>query len=121
MLATALFAFPPKGDAQLTFEKLIAFRQTALAPISIKIVDDNAPRFFYRKEDTPKLKRLQGPTVVLTLMDHPTLMDHLSLGWFCQLDLHLDKTMKWPLRFRLGTLDYVNRREGYYDQSVTPY
>lgn len=35
-----------------------------------------------------------------------------ELGFFCKVELKWDKILYRPLRFRLGSYDYVNRLEG---------
>jgi hypothetical protein len=42
---------------------------------------------------------------------NPSGAFHFNQPFFCRLEASLDKKMKMPLRFRLGSLDYVNSLE----------
>ncbi|MEM8906831.1 MAG: hypothetical protein AAGD05_03210 [Bacteroidota bacterium] len=42
----------------------------------------------------------------------PEVYSYQELGIFCKIDVQLEKTMKLPVKFRLGTVQYVDQREG---------
>jgi len=44
----------------------------------------------------------------------PRVYNYHNLGVFCKLDVKIDKASKLPVRFRLGTQELVDRKEGKY-------
>lgn len=42
----------------------------------------------------------------------PKIYNYQHLGIFCKLDVQLDQTVKLPVRFRLGSQEVVDRKEG---------
>lgn len=42
----------------------------------------------------------------------PSAFCYKDLGFFCKIELKLDKITVTPIRFRLGSLDYTNNLEG---------
>ncbi len=44
----------------------------------------------------------------------PRAYNYQEIGIFCKLDVKLDKISKLPVRFRLGTQEVVDRKEGKY-------
>ena len=44
----------------------------------------------------------------------PKVYSYHNLGIFCKLDVQLEKNIKLPVKFRLGTQQYVDQLEGKY-------
>ena len=62
----------------------------------------------YTAKDTV-IKKTISPLFLFKLSSLPSYTDHL--GFFCKNELQLDKITSVPIRFRLGSLNYVNWME----------
>jgi len=52
------------------------------------------------------------PAPVFTLLNMPTSHTYVNnLGFFCRYELKMDKILAVPVRFRLGSKEYVDRLE----------
>jgi len=83
-----------------------------LAPASVKSMDTLAVRFhfipFYQyKAAVHKTANQPNKRPFRSPYDH-----HDALGFFCKWELKMDKQVRQAIRFRLGSVDYVNRMEG---------
>ena len=57
-------------------------------------------------------KRLLNNHLIVSKKTIPANYYTKNLGFFCKEELKLEKKIKIPFRFRLGSLNYVNQLEG---------
>ena len=94
------------SQAQLTFENSDA---------PIPEITSNFPAFsstlssFTKTAVIPDLQLVPPST---SCMLAPKAYNYHLLGAFCKLDVQLEKVVQMPVKFRLGTVNYVDKLEG---------
>ena len=109
-LTLCIFFLPNLTQAQLTYSHYLQFRQFE----AFAVQNPALPNFIYNNKATNYPRRFETSPVAAfaALSKTPRYAEFNELGWFCTLDLKMDLKMKLPLRFRLGSLEEVNRKEG---------
>jgi len=77
-----------------------------------------AVKFF--KSETWPLLRLpeQEEAAPFALRRQPSVYQYDRLGFFCKMEVQLERSVKFPVKFRLGTVQYVESLEGKYDYAL---
>ena len=82
------------------------FKKVHFQPLANPFQSRFGPQLYFHAEDcTPPQK--------FTLLNLPTGATYVNnLGFFCQQEVKLDKMLAIPIRFRLGSREYVDWMEG---------
>lgn len=110
LLFVACFSTPTNAQVELDFNKLQSIKNRTLTKFAFA-KKQNRRLFHLTSEEK---KSMLNPAPSLAVRNLPAVYEYRELGFFCKLDLRMDKTMYMPFRFRLGNLEYVNKLEGYW-------
>lgn len=73
-----------------------------------------------KKEKVPALNQVLHASELVnskkptSLIEIPKAYHYDNLAFFCKVEVDLEKASKFPIKFRLGDVEYVDRLEGKY-------
>ena len=100
-----------KSGSFLRFQNQFPTTLMVVIPDLISAIDISQNTNHFSPIKTPP----QWKSVAIPSPDRsPRVYNYHEIGIFCKLDVKLDKVSKLPIRFRLGTQEIVDRKEGKY-------
>jgi hypothetical protein len=91
------------------FKRICLFVNLSLmSAIAISAQTNNFQNAGNHQASSKRMDSLKNSPIKILAPDHYVK----GLGFFCKKELQLEKATKIPFRFRLGSLDYVNKLEG---------
>lgn len=108
-----LFVVPGFGQTELSIsgKSLPELQQevklSSLSPLHMSTVNFNLPQ---KKAKPPSLKQIFQNSQNIT--DMPKAYSYQDLGFFCKLEVQMEKKARFPVKVRLGEVQYVERMEG---------
>ncbi len=109
-ISASLFS---QEEMQLSGQSLSFYAQILTQPHSESLFGDNL--------NLPLLKKASAPSknstpININSQKMPLVYAYKDLALFCKLEVKLEKVVKLPVKFRLGSVDYVDWLEGKRDR-----
>ncbi len=76
------------------------------------LIDEQSTPLFSDSTKTQVASPQQYPTNLLQITPIPKAYCYEDLAIFCKLEVKLEKTLKFPVKIRLGEVNYVEMLEG---------
>jgi len=102
------FGLPAQNVYQISGKSLVELKQEQL----------DSPVFFFTNLRLLTLNFATTSSETLTQKVKTLSLSETyweELGFFCKMEIKMEQKARFPVKFRLGTVDYVDRLEGKYE------
>ena len=91
---------------------LILASQADAQSTRFSLIDEETPSLFADFEEIQINSTQEYPTNPLQITPIPKAYSYEDLAVFCKLEVKLEETLKFPVKIRLGEVNYVEMLEG---------